>query len=424
MNHTMLIIRREYMERVGKKSFIFTTIFVPLLMVALMIVPALVMVLAGGGQSTVLVLDRSAKILPALKSTDGVTFTPCTVPLDSALARTDIDAVLVIPANVVDHKKADLKLYSNGPSPFETEQTITRQINQIVEDQRLAQLNMADVNRILQQVRSDVTITTFRNDKEQQQAASSSASFGVGIAMAVLLEIFLTIYGAMVMNSIIEEKGNRVLELIVSSVKPAQLMMGKIIGITLVAVTQILIWGVLIIAAAAFLVPMLATPELTASLQASDQEDITQALSLLSSVPQLLQQLAYLLLFLIAGFLFYASLFAAVGSSVDNLQDASQLQMVTFIPITVGLVIAMTVATNPTSALAMWTSFIPFTSPMVIMARIPFDIPAWEIWTSLAILVASFIIMVRIAGKIYRVGIFMYGKKPNLSDIIKWARYK
>lgn len=414
------------MERVGKRSFIFTTVFVPLLMVALMVVPALLMVLAGGGESRVAVLDRSGKILPSLAGSDDVVFEPCTVPLDSALRRTDLDAVLVIPADVVRAKDAQLKLYSNGPTSMENERYITRQVNDIVENQRLEALDMADVNQILEQVRSDVRVATFRTDKGQEQSASSSASFGIGVAMAVLLEVILTIYGAMVMNSIIEEKGNRVLEVMVSSVKPAQLMMGKILGVTLVAVTQILIWGVLLTAAAAFVVPALLTPDVVAQAQAAggDGADMMQSIGQVAQVGVVLRQMGYLLLFLVAGFLFYASLFAAVGSAVDNLQDASQLQMVTFIPITVGLVIAMTVAANPTSALAMWTSFIPFTAPMVIMARIPFDIPDWEIWTSFAVLVASFVVMVQIAAKVYRVGIFMYGKKPTFGELVKWVRYK
>lgn len=424
MSKTLIVVRREYMERVGKKSFIITTIVMPIVMLALCVLPALFMVLAGPSESRVMVLDRSMDILPHMTDTEQVKFVPSILPLDSALTVQDVDAVLVIPANVVKAHDARLQLYSNGPSAMETEAAITKQINKIIEDQRLEALDMADIHKILDSVHSDIAMATFRNDKGQEESISGSVSFGIGIAMAVLLEIFLTIYGSMIMNSIIEEKGNRVLELVVSSIKPAQLMMGKIIGVTLVAVTQILIWGVILIALSAFVLPMVMSPSFIAGAQASGNGEIAEAMQMFGSVGFILKQISMLVLFLVAGFLFYSSLFAAVGSSVDNLQDASQLQMVTLVPITIGIVVAMTVAADPTSALAMWTSFIPFTSPMVVMARIPFDIPAWQIWVSLAILILSFIVTVRIVGKIYRVGIFMYGKKPTVREILRWINYK
>ena len=212
-------------------------------------------------------------------------------------------------------------------------------------------------------------------------------------------------------------------------------MLGKICGIGLVAVTQILIWGVLIAAMSAFVLPAIipdtALTEMSAlnagtldATSASMDVEILQAMSLMSNVGYILQLFGLLILFLIGGFLLYAAIYAAIGSAVDNIQDASQLQSFVIFPIIIGIIFGMTAASDASSPAAIWTSFIPFTSPMVMMARVPSGIPMWEIGLSLAILYASFLLMVWIAAKIYRVGIFMYGKKPSIKDLIRWARYK
>ncbi|MDE6803508.1 MAG: ABC transporter permease, partial [Muribaculaceae bacterium] len=255
------------------------------------------------------------------------------------------------------------------------------------------------------------------------------------LGMTFILYMFLLIYGQMVMTSIIEEKNNRVLELVVSSVKPLQLMLGKIIGVGLVAVIQIVLWCALMCVMSAFIMPMIMPEGMTeeiammnsGSLDAATSAfdpDLLKAVALFSSVGYLLKLFMYLTLFLIGGFLFYASIFAAIGSSVDNIQDASQLQTFAILPIIVALVFGLSIGNDPNTTLAVWLSMIPFTSPMVMLSRIPFDIPSWQIWVSLVILYVSFVGMTWIAAKIYRVGIFMYGKKPTVKDLIHWARYK
>jgi ABC-2 type transport system permease protein len=239
----------------------------------------------------------------------------------------------------------------------------------------------------------------------------------------------------MVMTSIIEEKNNRVLELVVSSVKPLQLMLGKIIGVGLVAVTQVVIWGALLCLMSVFLLPAIMPANLAQEVAltagggmdmsaATFDPDMLQALSLLSSVGYIAKMFAMMLLFLVGGFLFYAAIFAAIGSAVDNIQDASQLQTFAVVPILIALVVSLSVTADPNSTLAVWMSMIPLTSPMVMLARIPFDIASWQIWLSLILLYASFVAMAWLAAKIYRVGIFMYGKKPTIRDLIRWARYK
>ena len=331
-------------------------------------------------------------------------------------------------------------LYLHDAGSLELEGTIASTIEKVVEDRRLEAYNIADLDRILDEVKADVTLTTRRVDEEQgeRDSLSSDISFCIGLFMTFVLYMFLLLYGQMVMTSIIEEKNNRVLELVVSSVKPVQLMLGKIIGVGLVAVVQVAIWAVLICLMAAFLLPALLPADVAAQMAAAQAGGATQAMadgsgmslealqafSLLTSVGYILKIFLYLTVFLIGGFLFYASIFAAIGSAVDNIQDASQLQSFAILPIILALVFSMTVASDPNSPLAFWLSVIPFTSPMVMMARIPFDIPQWQIWTSSAVLYASFVAMAWVAGKVYRVGIFMYGKKPTVKDLVRWARYK
>ncbi len=435
MSKIGIVIQREYCERVTKKSFIITTILMPLLMVALMVIPTLIMTMVGPSETTVLVIDKSNKIFQKLESNEDVKFIHTSEPLDSALAREDVGAVLVIPENIIEARGLALKYYSNGPSSMTTESLITRQINDAVEADRLKSYQIDDLAKILDDVHSDVALSTLRNDKDSEEATSSGLSYGIGIMMSLTLYMFLLIYGQMVMTSIIEEKNNRVLELVVSSIKPAQLMMGKILGVTLVALTQILIWGVLITCMSAFLLPALLPAEAmqdVAAVQAgnfaavSDTEnlEIIQAVSLLGSVGYVIKLFGLLTLFLMTGFLFYAAIYAAIGSAVDNIQDAGQLQTVIVVPVIFGFIFAMTAAADPSSSLAFWMSIIPFTAPMVMVARIPFGIPGWEIALSLVLLIASFVGMVWLAGKIYRVGIFMYGKKPTFKEIIRWVNYK
>ena len=328
-----------------------------------------------------------------------------------------------------------MKYYANGPSSVGTETGIVDQINSIIETERLKGYNIANLDDILESVKSNVSLTTVRADKDSEESNSSMFSYGVGIGMTFVLYMFLLIYGQMVMTSIIEEKGNRVLEVVVSSVKPAQLMMGKIVGVALVAVTQMVIWGILLALMSAYLLPALMPADAMADVAAvqsgnfdsiSDQSsiEIIQAVGMLGNVSHILSLIALMTVFLVFGFLLYSSIFAAVGSSVDNIQDASQLTSFAVFPIIFGLIFAMVAATDPMGSVAFWMSMFPLTSPMVMVARIPFGIPAWEIALSLVLLAIGFIAMVWLAGKIYRVGIFMYGKKPSIKELIRWVNYK
>lgn len=436
-NNIALVIRREFLERVKKKSFIITTILMPLFMLAMMAAPALIMMVTGSEERDIAVIDETGTIGTRLQSDKETHFTAIgSTPLDSALADTGVAGVLYIPDGVMEGK-ASPRLYTNGASSMALESNVSSQINNIIEEERLKQYDIENLDKILEEVHSDVKLMSIRNDKEdgESQSASAAVSYLIGIILTFLLYMCLLLYGQMVMTSIIEEKNNRVLEIVVSSVKPTHLMLGKICGIGLVAVTQILIWGVLLAAMSAFVLPAIipdtALTEMSAlnagTLDASSATmdmEVLQAMSLMSNVGYILQLFGLLILFLIGGFLLYAAIYAAIGSAVDNIQDASQLQSFVIFPIIIGIIFGMTAASDASSPAAIWTSFIPFTSPMVMMARVPSGIPMWEIILSLAILYASFLVMVWIAAKIYRVGIFMYGKKPSFKDLIRWARYK
>ncbi len=431
-----IVIRREYFERVSKKSFIISTLLMPLLMLGMMIAPALITVFSTPETKTIAVVDNSNVIVSQLESNEEVKYVAMNVPLDSALANQEIDGVLFIEENILT-SPTGARLYTNGPASISLEQDITSQIENTIETEKLKSYNIQDLDQILNEVKSDISLQTFRNDQEIEDtnASSSFLSYIIGMLMTFLLYIFLLLYGQMVMTSIIEEKNNRVLEIVVSSIKPSQLMLGKITGIGLVAVTQVLIWGALISSISGLILPSLLPAEVMTEVNAynngtidiataNNDAEMLQAISTIGNVGYVLSIFGYLMLFLIGGFLFYSSIYAAIGSAVDNIQDAGQFQSIVVFPIIIGLILATTVVADPNSTLATVMSMIPFTSPMVMMARIPFGIATWEIVTSLVILYISFIVMVWLAAKIYRVGIFMYGKKPTIKELIRWINYR
>lgn len=421
------------MERVTKKSFIITTLLMPVIMLGLMMAPVLIAMFSESDNRNILVIDNSADTISSrLQNTPTLTFLPQNISVDSARRVESVDAVLVIPESIYDNG-ATLQIYTNGASSMEVESEITGQFNDIIESQRLKSYNIDDLDEIISAVHSDVKLQSLRNDEDATES-STMLSYMLGLILTLMLYMCLLLYGQMVMTSIIEEKNNRVLEIVVSSVRPTQLMLGKICGIGLVAITQIVIWGVLLSAMSAFVLPAVLPAGVSADMAALSAEgasanintdlELLQALSMLGNVAYIIQLFGLLLLFLIGGFMLYSAIYAAIGSAVDNIQDAGQLQSIVVFPIIIGIVVAMQAASDPGSSMAMWTSMIPFTSPMVMMARIPFGIPAWEIAVSLIILVISFFIVVWFAAKIYRVGIFMYGKKPSFKELIRWMRYK
>ncbi len=333
-NSLGLVIQREYFERVKRKSFIISTILVPIVMIALMLAPAFFMLFSKSEQKTVMVVDNTGVVAQRLVGNDEVKFVPATAPVDSLRANEDNETILILGSDAVENPAKGITLLSRGSVSMMTDAFITGQIKSAIEDVRLQKYNIPDIKQIMEDVTADVKMTTIRIDQEKDTETSSELSYFLSLIMDMMLYMFILIYGQMVMTSIIEEKNNRVLEIVVSSVKPFQLMLGKIAGVGLVAITQILIWAVLIGTAVAVATPFL-TPE---TLGNDVPVEVTGALAQFTEPGFLISLLVYTLLFFIGGFLFYSSIYAAIGSAVSNVQDASQLSSIATMPVIIGII--------------------------------------------------------------------------------------
>ena len=435
MHRFLIVVQREYMERVSKKSFIISTLLMPLLMVALMLAPVLIQQATTPETITLGVVDTSGKIFPRLQSGESVKFVEMAeAPAGTSETNDNIDGYLVITSDLINKGAPErIDLILNSSSNLKFEQEVTSQINDAIKTERLLEYNINDLPKILDSVKCDVSLNIMRIDRDDNDSMPTEFSAIMGIIMSMLLYFFLLLYGIQVMQSIVEEKSNRVLEVIVSSIKPTQLLTGKIAGIGLVAITQIMIWAVCLFVMSVIVLPTLLSPEMLTDIQAMQtgsqlteaaDVELVSAMATITNPTFVIQLFFWLIIFLVGGFLLYASLFAAVGSAVDNIQDASQLQTVIIMPIIIAMLASTSVASAPNSALVSWLSMIPFTSPMVMMARIPFGIPVWQIAISAVLLYASIFGAIWCAAKVYRVGIFMYGKKPTLREIVRWISYK
>ncbi len=430
---------REFNERVRKKSFILTTLLVPLLMVLLMAIPSLIILYSGGDTKEIGVIDESGLIFSSLDSNKEVLFTPIESSLEEALTNHERFGVLWIGEDILKNNN-QVRLYTNSSSSMMLEENLEHQIEQIIEQKKLESYEIENLREIMADIETDITLQSFRNDEEGGgQSQSVGASFAISYVLAFVLYMFLIIYGQMVMQAVVEEKSSRVLDVLVTSARPFQLMLGKILGIAAVAVVQIAIWGVVIfgvgsIGSSLLMQKVLSTEEISqlTELQAGTLDTTTVDPEVLSDIQlfatftdfgYLATIFIYLILFLVGGYLLYSALFAAVGAAVDNMSDAGQLTTPIMMPIIIGLMVMLVVMNDPNSQVAFWCSMIPFTSPIVMMARIPAGIPAWEPIVSLIVLFLSIVATIWIAGKIYRVGILMHGKKPSFKDLWKWIRY-
>ncbi len=444
MNKIGIIIGREFNERVRKKSFIITTLLTPLLMIGLMVAPMLLTQYTGSEQKCIAVVDDSKLIGQHLQSNDEILFeqTPLTIEL-ARIEYSDRFAILHIGKSIMENP-GDVRLYTNSTASITLEMNIASQLESVIEEIKLQRLNIEDLPSILASIKTNINLQSYSNgtpadsDSESstgEKANSSIVATVIAYVLSFLLYMFILIYGVMVMQSVIEEKNSRVLEVMVSTVRPLDMMLGKILGVASVALLQIAIWIALIMGVGYFVMPELIPDEMSMavamlqqgaspeSLGTDTNMGLLQAIATLTDMGYLMKIVGSLLLFMVGGFLLYAALFAAIGSAVDNPQDAQQLQTPVTIPIILSLFVMLSVINDPTSELAFWFSMIPLTSPIVMMARIPYDIPGWEIALSLGILIATFIIVVWFAGKIYRVGILMHGKKPSIKELWKWMKY-
>lgn len=416
MHKIWLVIRREYLVRVKKKSFIVMTILGPLLMAALMIAP---IYLANENQEERLIaVNQQSDFL--LEDTELLHFT--SIPeLEVINLRKDFS--LSPYYALLNIEKGKFTLYSNQQISLSVSRDIQRQIEQIVEINNLKEAGIDP--QIIENAKTEIEITTKLIEKDGSSTNShSEASMGIGFISGILIYIFIFMYGTMVMRGVIEEKANRIVEIIISSLKPFQLMMGKILGVAAVGLTQFILWIILtIIISTIAELTFLDTSSMTNEISANEQSVILAQLANITGGINLTQILLSFIFYFLAGYLMYSSLFAAVGSAVDAEADTQQFILPITIPLILSFILIQPIMDSPDGTLAFWMSIIPFTSPVIMMVRLPFGVPGWELLLSMGVLVSTFVATTWLAGRIYRTGILMYGKKPSYKELWKWLRY-
>ena len=432
MNKILIIIQREFLKRVRTKGFIILTITMPFIMAALVFVPLWLSSIENDEQQKVAVIDPTGVYAKALKTSKSFAFSAQPVITEEMRSEdSPYDAVVAISGDLVKNN-GKVTIYSHKEIPGNMLDYIQSKLNETVQKQKLEATGIAGLDKIIDDVQRDVNMKTVKWSKEgDEQASSTYVAIIVGGIFTLLIYIFVITYGGMVMQSVIEEKTNRIIELLVSSVKPFQLMMGKIIGVMLVGIAQMALWGVMLsiimsVASVGFGVSQaqsIAAGQPMPSPTMNMSQDTQELLTAIVNLPYAEIGLMFIIMF-VGGYLLYSSFFAATGASINEQEDANQF----VVPITMitlfGLYAAMYSIENTDGPLAFWASLFPLTSPIVMMIRIPFGVPLWQELLSIALLYASAFLMIWIGGKIYRVGILMYGKKPSIKEIIKWMRYK
>lgn len=435
MNKTLIIIQREYLNRVSKKSFIILTILMPFIMAALILVPLFLSMVKSDEKKDIAIVDQTGKYMTLFKDNESYRFVPTLQMLPEFLSdSTQFAAVVEITKDLVKHPEA-ATIYSRKEIPHSLSQLINDALTEKIRHDKLVSYNIPELANIMSDYEHSFSIRTIKwGEDGTENTSNTDLAIGVGFMLTLLIYMFVLSYGGMVMQSVMEEKTNRIVELMISSVKPFQLMIGKIIGIGLVGITQLTIWGFMlfVIITIAGIIFGVSTAELSQNITASDPTlmaaapETAEAAQLLESIHNLnlpFLGLMFLLNF-IGGYIVYASLFAAIGASINEAEDSQQFMMPIVILLIFALYAGMYSADNPEGPLAFWCSMIPFTAPIVSMVRIPMDVPLWETLLSLIILYISVFAMVWFSGKIYRVGILMYGKKPTIKEILKWITYK
>ena len=446
-----IIISREYLTRVKKKSFLLTTFIVPVLFAAVCILPSVIMMLAKDTGKQVAVVDQSGIVMPYLVDTETIDYTDYSAePVDSMktkFAELNLDALLVISQIDSASKSVTVSSFSEKPVSIDMKEAFASRINEAVEDYRLSFYDTADLKQIMADVESDVAISTFTLDESGEEKITSSEVYMIiSMVLSIIIYMFIAMFSGMVMQSVIEEKSSRIVEVLVSSVKATELMFGKIIGVACVALTQFFLWivltGVLVGGFSAFvgfdslmgdpaqaeqIMQMAGTTggvsveEITS--MAQNESEMGAVLSTLRDLNYIQLILAFVIYFAL-GYLLYSSLFAAIGSAVENEADTNQLQMPVTVPLMLAFFIALYAFRAPDSQIVFWGSMIPFTSPIVMLARIPYGVPTWELLLSIALLAGTFIACAWVSAKIYKIGILMFGKKTTFKDLWKWLRMK
>ncbi|MBR3990013.1 MAG: ABC transporter permease [Bacteroidales bacterium] len=449
-----IIISREYLNKVKKKSFLLITFLAPLFFAALCLLPSLIMFGAKEDTKTVGVVDRSGIVLPYLEDNDVTHYVDlgdaCVDSLKADLKAAGLDILLSVSELDPETLSVKAECFSEKPLGMDTGSMIENRINDAVEACRIEKSGIANLEEIMAGVKSNVKLRSYTIDESGKESISESGIYMVlSMILGMAIYMFIALFSGMVMSSVIEEKSSRVVEVLVSSVKATELMFGKIIGVALVALTQFLLWilltGTILGVAMGIMgkdkimdmmhddattemVQQMATPECvhmgdTLAVAAGEPTGMDAIVSTIGNlnIPQI--GIAFLFFF-VFGYLLYASLFAAIGSAVENEGDSSQLQLPITIPLILGFFVALYAFKAPESSLVFWASMFPFTSPIVMLARIPFGVANWEIILSIGLLVATFVVCAWASAKIYKVGILMYGKKSTFKDLWKWLKMK
>ena len=436
MNKILLIIRREYLTRVNKKSFIILTFLSPILFAALIFVPVWLATIKSDEQKVFAVLDETGKYGSVFQNTDeylfNYVFEKSNQPNRFENKNKEIYAFLVIKDDLLNNPDAAAIYSEKAISPGE-KSMIRTALEEYAESEKLASFNIPNIQEIIQESQIKINVGVVKIEKDGSEKETSTEIVGmISLFGAFMIYMFIFMYGSQTMNSVSEEKTNRIVEVIISSVKPFRLMMGKIIGTALVGLTQFFLWiiftGIIVLILSLFLGTDISALTANDPGQIFDVTDMSSSHKVSSILSVLLNVnwgtlFVCFIVYFLGGYLLYSSFFAAIGAAIDTSSDAQQFVLPISVPLIFALYLALYSFQNPDGPLLYWCSFIPFTAPVAMMARIPFAPPVWEFLLSMSLLIVTFIIFARISGKIYKIGILMHGKKAGYREILKWIKY-
>ena len=434
MNKLRLIIAREYMSIVGRKSFIFMTLGMPLLFILIMAVPIGLAWLNDKGSDTqqIAVIDETGRYAAALKSDDmynfvaikGDTVTNAREFYDKAGG--SLNAVIIIPRDV--DSTGVVNIFSEGTITPALVSSVRNVLSDTIETAHLTAMGIPNIQEMVDKAHVDVDVRSIKwSEAGGEQESSTDVAMGLGLMLSIFTYMFVLMYGAMIMNSVIEEKTNRIVEVVVSSCRPFQLMLGKIIGVGLVGLTQMAIWIALLaivgtVAGSAFGLNSMASPDaIAAAGAAANAEGMDGFMREVMSI-NFMPIIVNFILYFIGGYMLYSALFAGLGSAVDQASDSSQFTTPVILIMLIAFYAGMACMENPSGPTAVWCSIIPFTSPVVMMIRLPFGVPFWQLVLSLALLFGTALAITWLAARIYRRGILHYGKKASFKDLFKWMK--
>ena len=461
-----IVIQREYLNKVKKKSFLLITFLAPVFFAAICILPSLIMMGAKEEAKQVGVIDRSGIVLPYLTDNDVTHFVDLGADVSAEDVKADfsaagVDILLTISELDTENRTVQADCYSEKPMGMDTGSMIESRINDAVEAYRIDSYGIENLEEIMSSVKSNVKLHTYTIDEAGKETISESGIYmALSLILGMALYMFIALFSGMVMSSVIEEKSSRVVEVLMSSVKSTELMFGKIIGVALVALTQFVLWILLTLMLLGVAMGIMGKDKLmgmmgdesttemvqqmspgmnlsgdmdlesalaaatdTTAVAAGEPSGMEVIMSTLGNIDLGLILFAFLFFF-VFGYLLYASMFAAIGSAVENEGEATQLQLPVTIPLMLAFFIALYAFKAPDSSIVFWGSMIPFTSPIAMLARIPFGVPTWQLVLSMVILVLTFLVCAWGSAKIYKVGILMYGKKSTFKDLWKWLNQR